>query len=108
MVETKLLVNSTISDASKGAKFMSMDLKDYFLATPMDRNEYMRVKLKYFPADIISRYNLMTLVAADGYIYIKIKKGMYGLKQAALLAYRNLKQHLAPHGYYPVIGTVGL
>ena len=33
---------------------------------------------------------------------------MYGLKQAALLAYQNLKQLLEPSGYAPVVGTVGL
>ena len=48
------------------------------------------------------------IVTTDGYICIQIKKGMYGLKQAALLAYNNLKNQLQPHGYYPVQGTVGL
>lgn len=33
---------------------------------------------------------------------------MYGLKQAALLAYLNLKALLAPSGYHPVVGTIGL
>ena len=33
---------------------------------------------------------------------------MYGLKQAALLAYNNLKENLRPHGYAPVPGTIGL
>ncbi len=33
---------------------------------------------------------------------------MYGLKQAAILAYNNLKSHLKPFGYTPVIGTVGV
>ena len=80
MVETNLLVNSVISDAPQGAKFMPADIKDYFLATPMARSEYMKVRLKYFPAGIIVQYNLHNLVAPDAYIYIKIKKGMYGLK----------------------------
>ena len=87
---------------------MCMDIKDYFLATPMQRAEYMRVRLKYFPQDIIDRYQLQDKVAADGYVYIRIQKGMYGLKEAALLAYNNLKEHLQPFGYYPVEGTVGL
>ena len=33
---------------------------------------------------------------------------MYGLKQAALLAYNKLVQHLAPHGYRPVPHSLGL
>ena len=108
LLETKLLVNSIISDAHTGARFFSADIQNYFLATPMDQPEYMRVKYKYFPADIRKRYQLDNIVTVDGYIYIRINKGMYGLKQAALLAYNNLKRCLAPHGYAPVPGTVGL
>jgi hypothetical protein len=33
---------------------------------------------------------------------------MHGFKQAAILAYNNLKGHLKPFGYTPVIGTVGV
>ena len=96
MVETKLLVSSTISDAPKGARFMTADLKDYFLATAMECNEYLRVKMKYFPPDIIQRYHPLSLVGSDCYVYIKIQKGVYRLKQAALLAYNNLKKTLQP------------
>ena len=58
--------------------------------------------------EIIDRYDLYSKVAPDRYIYIRINKGMYGLKQAALLAYLNLKKYLETHGYHPVVGTVGL
>ena len=97
MLETKLLINSTISDDKKGARFMGADIKDYFLASPLKKPEYMKVKYKYFPEDIRKRYHLPLLVTQDNYIYIPIKKGMYGLKQAALLAYDNLQQCLKPH-----------
>ena len=33
---------------------------------------------------------------------------MYGLKQAAILAYDQLREHLEPHGYYPIPNTVGM
>ena len=36
------------------------------------------------------------------------KKGMYGLKQAAVLAYNNLVNNLREHGYAPIPQTVGL
>ena len=68
----------------------------------------MRVRAKHVPLDIIEYYNLRDLITNDGFIYIRIDKGMYGLKNAAILAYENLKQQLAPHGYFPVIGTTGL
>ena len=108
LTETKLLVNSTISDAKRGARFMSADIKDYFLATPMKNCEYMKVQYKHIPLDIRHQYNLEQKVTADNCIYIRIKKGMYGLKQAAILAYTQLKEKLLPHGYTPVTGTVGL
>ena len=41
MLETKILVNSTISDTKKGATFMSTDLKYFFLATLMEGNKYI-------------------------------------------------------------------
>ena len=41
MLETKLLINSTISDADKGARFMTMDIKGFFLKKKIDIPEYM-------------------------------------------------------------------
>ena len=78
LVETKLLINSVISDAKKGAKFLTMDLKDMFLHTPMKDPEYMKIPFKYFPDNIVRRYNLHALVHSDDHVYIKIVKGMYG------------------------------
>ena len=107
MLETKILLNSVISDARHGAKFMSADLKDFFLATPMSTPEYMRLQMKLIPEDIQSKYNLRAL-APKGYVYIRIIKGIYGLKQAALLAYQQLVTFLQPNGYLPVPNTVGM
>ena len=107
LIDTKLLLNSVISDADKGARFISADLKNHFLASPMERPEYMRVPLKHIPQDIIERYNLLPLVH-KGHVYIKIQKGMYGLKQAALLAYKKLVTHLRPFGYAPVPCSLSL
>ena len=108
LLETKLMINSVISDAKHGAKFMSCDLKDFFLATPMLNAEYMRIHYKYIPQDIRDMYDLDTKLAADGHIYIKIKKGIYGLKQAAVLAYDNLVKNLSSHGYSPIPHTIGI
>ena len=101
MLETKLLVNFTISDAKHGARFLSVDIVNYFLASPMERKEYAKVRLKYFPNDIQIQYNLREIAIEDGYVYIAIEKGMYGLKNAAILAYDNLKINLGHFGYYP-------
>ena len=80
LLDTKIILNSFISQASKGARFLSCDLKDFFLTTPMATSEYMKIPYKYFPADIRKQYNLESILHADVYIYCKINKGMYGLK----------------------------
>ena len=108
LLETKVLINSTISEASRGARFMTADINDFFLASPMKKPEFMKVHIRHIPQDIIQRYDISSKVTVDGYVYIRIKKGMYGLKQAAILAYQQLKNVLKPHGYSPVQGTVGL
>ena len=108
LLETKLLVNSVISDAHKGARFMSMDLKDHFLASPMLRPEYMKIHRRNIPPDIYDQYSLQDKVTSTGFVYVKIKKGMYGLKQASILAYQHLVNNLAPHGYTPCKYSLGL
>jgi hypothetical protein len=42
------------------------------------------------------------------WVYLEIRKGMYGLKQAGLLANQLLQQRLEPYGYYPARQTPGL
>ena len=63
MVTVKLHLNSVIS--TKGARYCTIDLNDFYLNTPMVRPEYMRMKLKDIP-----------IAAPDGTIYVKIQKGM--------------------------------
>jgi len=87
---------------------MCADIKDYFLATPMKEPEYMKVKYHLFPDDIKKKYNLHNKVSSSQHIFIKIKRGMYRLKQAAILAYDHLKHSLQPFGYHPITGTVGM
>ena len=41
----------------------------------------------------------------DGYVYARIEKGVYGLKQAAVLAYNNLVKILKKYGYEPCPNT---
>jgi hypothetical protein len=86
---------------------MMMDIKNYYLGNPLPRFEYIEMLLSRFPEDIIQRYNLNAL-AFDGWVYIEIRKGMYGLKQAGLIANTLLQTRLAPFGCYPTRHTPGL
>jgi len=74
----------------------------------MERYEYMRIPLRLIPAEIIKQYNLNELIEPDGFVYIEIRKGMYGLPQAGIIAHNQLKEHLAPFGYAPCRHTPGL
>ena len=49
-----------------------------------------------------------SLIDSDGYVYVQINKGMYGLKQASVIAYQQLVKNLDGHGYYPIPFTTGL
>jgi hypothetical protein len=92
----KILINSTLS--TEEAEMMMMDIKNYYLGTPLPRFEYMKMLWSRFPEGIVQKYNLNAL-AVDGWVYIEIRKGMYCLKQAVLLANQLLQTRLAPFGY---------
>lgn len=87
---------------------MCADIKNHFLATLIKDPEYMRVKYYYISQDIRRRYNLDSKVTKDGLIYIKIQKGIPGLKQAAILVYEHLKNCLELFGYELISGIIGL
>jgi hypothetical protein len=101
----KILINSTLS--TEDAAMMMMDIKNYYLGTPLPRFEYIKKLLSRFPEEIVQKYNLNAL-AIDGWVYIEIRKVMYVLKQAGLLANQLLQTRLAPFGYYPARHTPGL
>jgi hypothetical protein len=86
---------------------MMMDIKNYYLGTPLSRFEYMKMLLSRFPEEIIQKYNLNAL-AVGGWVYIEILKGMYGLKQTGLLANQLLQTRLAPFVFYPARHTRGI
>ena len=79
---------------------MCADIANFFLNNPMDRYEYMKLPLDIIPEEIIQQYNLRKL-SYKGFVYMEIKKGMYGLPQAVKLANDKLKLHLATSIYDP-------
>jgi hypothetical protein len=106
MVTVELHLNSVIS--TKGARYCTIDLKDFYLMTPMTRPEYMRMKIMDLPEEFVTMYNLANKATSDGYVYIKIQKGMYSLPQAGILAQELLEQRLNKHGYRQSPITPGL
>jgi len=105
LTTTKLMWNSVIS--TEGARYMCADIKSFYLETPLDRTEYMRMPLDLIPPEFQEAYGLQEK-AKNGFVYMAILKGMYGLPQAGILANKLLKKRLAKHGYFEMPHTPGL
>ncbi len=54
----------------------------------------MRLKLADMPEDVIEHYRLRNIGMPDGYVYCKIRQGMYGLPQAGIIAQELLAKGL--------------
>ena len=78
---------------------MTIDKKDFYLNNPKARYEYMRLKLCDILEEVIKHYNLATKVKSDGYVYIEIRQGMYGLPQSGILSQQLLEKRLNAEGY---------
>ena len=78
----KLLFNSVISTPGV-ARFMTMDISDFYLTTKcmLRPSEYVHIPLKNIPENFIQQYNLCQ-IARDNHVYACIDSGMYGLPQA--------------------------
>jgi len=59
------------------------------------------------PAAILDFYDAHELIE-DGFIYVLVHGGMYGLPHAGFLANKELEAFLAPFGYYQAPNTAGL
>ena len=50
---TKLLLNSVVS--TPDAKFMTLDVKNFYLNTPLKRYEYLRIPINLIPEEVIQQ-----------------------------------------------------
>ena len=48
----KFMLNSVVS--TPGAKFMCLNISDFYLETPLKRPEYVKLKLQDIPSEIIN------------------------------------------------------
>jgi hypothetical protein len=92
-----MLFNSVVS--MKGAQFMIMNISNLYLMTPLHCAKFIRIKLSDILDEVINKYKLREKATKNGSIYIRAKRGMYGLPQAGLLANKLLKKRLNKHRY---------
>merc|ERR1712197_139847 len=104
LTTSKILWNSIVS--TEGARFASFDISNMYLHTPLapEDYEYMRVPIKVLPEHIIEQYDLRRH-EKGGFVYVEIRRCVYGLPQAGALANKLLKKRLAPEGDYEVPHT---
>ena len=97
LTTVKLLLNSIVSTIN--AHFMTIDIKDFYLNTPMARSNYTRLKLSNLPKSVVQQYNMEAKSTRGGYVHVNIRRGMYGLPQVGLIAPQLLEKRLNKQGY---------
>ena len=105
LITAKLLISSVLTEPT--GRHCVLDIKNFYLNTPLERPEHMRMKLSIIPQEIIEQCNLHSLVR-NGWVHIRIDKGMHGLPQAGILANKLLQKRLALHQIRPCKFTPGL
>ncbi len=101
----KLHWNSVIS--TDDAQYMCLDMGIFYLTAALKYFEYMQIPLALFPAWIMEQYNLKRH-ALNGYVHLEMRRAVWGLPQAGILANKWLRRKLAPFGYYECVNTPGL
>ena len=91
ILTVKLLLNSIVS--TPGAKFFKIDIFNFYLNTPLERKEYVRMELTDFHESVVEHYKLRD-IGKYGWVYVEVSKGMYGLPQAGILAQKLLEERL--------------
>ena len=89
-------------------KCVLADIKNFYLNNALPYPEYMKFHISTILQEIIDKYNLLEIVENNSFVYVKIVKGMYGIKQAGIIAHKALVNHLTPFGYHPDCHTPGL
>ena len=75
---TKIVLNSVVS--TPDAKFMTIDISNMYLNTPLADYKYMRFHIDLIPQEVIDEYNLRNKVDPNGWLYCEIRRAIYGLK----------------------------
>ncbi len=98
MMLVKLMLNSVVSTMK--AKFICMDISNFYMNKPLDRYKYLKLKLTDIPQEVINKYDLISKATSNRHVYVKVCKGMYSLPQAELLSQKLLKECLNKHGHF--------
>jgi hypothetical protein len=70
--------------------------------------QYFRTRPSIIPQEVWfdPRYDIP--IVADGYVYLEIRRGIYGLKEAGIVTFNQLVHQLTLYGYEPMPFTPGM
>jgi hypothetical protein len=86
---------------------MCLNIKNFYLTTLLDRFEYIKLPLVFFPEWVKIQY-VLDKYASNGFVYLEMRQAVWGLPQADILANKLLRCRLCPHVYYKCNNTPGL
>ena len=86
---------------------MCFDIENFYLSTPLDKPEYVKIQLSKIPQEFIDEYDL-TKFSHKGWVYFEIRRGFYVLPQLVILANKQLRIILEKEVYYDDRTTPGL
>jgi hypothetical protein len=101
----KIHWNSVVSTPL--ARYMCLDIKNFYLTAALEYFEYSQMLLSLFPAWIIKQYN-MEKHSLNRYIHLEMRRAVWGLPQIGILVNKCLRCKLAPFGYFESTNTLGL
>jgi hypothetical protein len=90
----KLHWNSVIS--TDEALYMCLDIGNFYLTAALKYFEYMQIPLlALFPIWIVEQCDLKKHVL-NGFVHLEMRRAVWGLPQAGILANKRLRMKLAP------------
>lgn len=84
------MLNSVLS--MPNARWMMVDIRNFYVNMPLKKYEYLKLRLSDLPDDVIEQYNSRAKVTLEGFLYVDVRKGMFDLQQAGLLAQELLEK----------------
>ena len=83
--------NSVVSTTN--AWYCTSDISNMYLCSNLDDAEYVRFPIHLIPSIIIAHYGLQPLIS-NVYVYVRLNKAWYELKQSGKIAHDNLVAYL--------------
>jgi hypothetical protein len=97
-----LLLNAAVSEK---AHLVIMDIKDFFLGSPLEKPEFMILTKSQLPQEIIEEFKMQIDWNEDNNALVQIEYSLYGLPHAGRISAIKVDNLLKRHGYHQCYST---